>query len=61
MPAGATARLLRTLEVVAPWRAPVTWDEAELLEVSMVSATGAAGTRSLGVEPRAMRDVLRTT
>ena len=58
VPAGATARLLRSLEVVAPWRAPVTWDEAELLEVSMVSPTGAAGTRSLGVEPRRMREVL---
>ena len=61
VPVGATARLLRSLEVVAPWRAPVTWDEAELLEVSMVSPTGAAGTRSLGVEPRAMGEVLGAT
>ena len=61
VPAGAAARLLRSLEVLAPWRAPVTWDEAELLEVSMLSATGAAGTRSLGVEPRAMREVLAAT
>ncbi|MGZ4280089.1 MAG: SDR family oxidoreductase [Solirubrobacteraceae bacterium] len=61
VPAGASARLLRSLEVLAPWRAPVTWDEAELLEVSMTSAAGAAGTRSLGVEPRAMADVLGST
>jgi uncharacterized protein YbjT (DUF2867 family) len=58
VPEALASRLLGSLEVVAPWRAPVTRDEAELLEVSMTSATGAAGTRSLGVEPRAMGDVL---
>jgi uncharacterized protein YbjT (DUF2867 family) len=60
VPEGAAARLLGSLEVLAPWRAPVTWDEAELLEVSMTSPEGAAGTRSLGVDPRAMSEVLST-
>ena len=58
VPVGATARLLRSLEVVAPWRAPVTWDEAELLEVSSVTPRGPADAAALGVEPRPMREVL---
>lgn len=61
VPGAVVARALRALEVLAPWRAPVTRDEAELLEVSMTSAAGAAGTRALGVEPRSMREVLGTT
>jgi NADH dehydrogenase len=35
-----------------------TWEEAELLEVPMVSARGDADVRSLGVEPQRMADVL---
>jgi len=35
-----------------------TWEEAELMEVPMVSERGAADVRSLGVEPRRMADVL---
>ena len=35
-----------------------TWEEAELMEVPMVSARGAADAESLGVEPRRMADVL---
>ncbi|MCB0871256.1 MAG: NAD(P)H-binding protein, partial [Solirubrobacterales bacterium] len=35
-----------------------TWQEAELMRVSMVSATGTRDIRSLGVEPRSMPDVL---
>jgi uncharacterized protein YbjT (DUF2867 family) len=37
-----------------------TWDEAELMEVAMVSERGAADAQALGVEPRRMRDVLAT-
>jgi uncharacterized protein YbjT (DUF2867 family) len=37
-----------------------TWDEAELMEVGMVSERGAADAQALGVEPRRMRDVLAT-
>ncbi len=35
-----------------------TWEEAELMEVSMVSERGPADARALGVEPRRMGDVL---
>jgi uncharacterized protein YbjT (DUF2867 family) len=38
-----------------------TWEEAELMEVSMVSATGTADAQALGVEPRRMSDVLEST
>jgi uncharacterized protein YbjT (DUF2867 family) len=37
-----------------------TWEEAELMEVAMVSERGAADAQALGVEPRRMRDVLAT-
>ncbi len=35
-----------------------TWEEAELMEVAMVSKRGTADAQALGVEPRRMRDVL---
>jgi uncharacterized protein YbjT (DUF2867 family) len=35
-----------------------TWEEAELMEVAMVSERGPADAQSLGVEPRRMGDVL---
>ena len=35
-----------------------TWEEAELMEVPMVSERGTADAERLGVEPRRMRDVL---
>jgi uncharacterized protein YbjT (DUF2867 family) len=35
-----------------------TWEEAELMEVSMVSERGPADAEALGVEPRRMGDVL---
>jgi uncharacterized protein YbjT (DUF2867 family) len=35
-----------------------TWEEAELMEVSMVSERGTADAEALGVEPRRMADVL---
>jgi NADH dehydrogenase len=35
-----------------------TWEEAELMEVSMVSERGTADAEALGVKPRRMRDVL---
>ena len=37
-----------------------TWEEAELMEVSMVSERGTADAQALGVEPRRMSDVLET-
>src|SRR3954471_18227503 len=35
-----------------------TWEEAELMEVSMLSERGTADVQALGVEPRRMSDVL---
>jgi len=36
-----------------------TWEEAELMEVSMTTPRGTADAASLGVDPRAMLDVLK--
>jgi len=36
-----------------------TWEEAELMEVGMVSERGSADAQALGVEPRRMGDVLQ--
>jgi uncharacterized protein YbjT (DUF2867 family) len=38
-----------------------TWEEAELMEVAMISGRGAADAQALGVEPRRMSDVLATS
>jgi NADH dehydrogenase len=38
--------------------AAATWDEAQLMEAPMTSATGTADARSLGVTPLPMREVL---
>jgi len=37
-----------------------TWEEAELMEVSMVSERGTADAQALGVQPRRMSDVLES-
>jgi NADH dehydrogenase len=37
-----------------------TWEEAELMEVSMLSERGAADAQALGVQPRRMSDVLES-
>lgn len=37
-----------------------TWEEAELMEVSMVSGSGSADAQALGVVPRRMSDVLES-
>ncbi|HEX2391998.1 MAG TPA: NAD(P)H-binding protein [Solirubrobacterales bacterium] len=37
-----------------------TWEEAELMEVSMVSERGAADVQALDIEPRRMSDVLES-
>jgi uncharacterized protein YbjT (DUF2867 family) len=37
-----------------------TWEEAELMEVGMVSERGAGDAQALGIEPRRMVDVLQT-
>jgi NADH dehydrogenase len=52
---------LRALRPVAGPKVFATWEEAELMEVSMVSETGAGDVRGLGVEPRRMAEVLGAT
>ena len=41
-------------------KAFATWDEAELMEVSMTSPAGTADAEALGVTPKRMADVLGT-
>jgi uncharacterized protein YbjT (DUF2867 family) len=49
---------LRAAEALMKSKAPATWDEAELLEVSMTSRKGTADAEALGVTPRPMAAVL---
>jgi NADH dehydrogenase len=58
VPAPVVSRCLRIVEMLLTTRAPLTWDEAELLEVSMVAARGTADAESLGVQPHAMQAIL---
>jgi uncharacterized protein YbjT (DUF2867 family) len=58
VPTPAVSRTLRLLEALLGQRAFATWDEAELMEVPMISAGGTADARRLGVSPRAMSAVL---
>jgi uncharacterized protein YbjT (DUF2867 family) len=58
VPTAVVSRALRLLEAVAGPRAFATWDEAELMEVPMISSGGVADAESLGVTPAAMPAVL---
>jgi uncharacterized protein YbjT (DUF2867 family) len=58
VPTPIVSRGLRVVETFMKSRAPATWDEAELLEVSMLSARGTADAERLGVTPRSMAAVL---
>jgi uncharacterized protein YbjT (DUF2867 family) len=58
VPTPIVSRCLRTLEATMGARAFATWDEAELMEVSMLSARGSADVESLGVSPQRMSAVL---
>jgi uncharacterized protein YbjT (DUF2867 family) len=58
VPLGVVSRSLRTLEALMRSKAFATWDEAELMEVSMTSAGGTADAQALGVMPRSMNAVL---
>jgi uncharacterized protein YbjT (DUF2867 family) len=51
---------LRLLEAASTSRAFATWDEAELMEVPMISSRGTADAERLGVIPQPMRAVLGT-
>lgn len=58
VPTPVVSRSLRLLERVAGPKAFATWDEAELMEVPMVSTRGAADVEGLGVTPARMAAVL---
>jgi NADH dehydrogenase len=60
VPTPIVSRSLRLLERTMGTRAPATWDEAELMEVSMLSDRGTADAVALGVEPHEMAAVLQT-
>ncbi|HEX3391384.1 MAG TPA: NAD(P)H-binding protein [Solirubrobacteraceae bacterium] len=61
VPTPIVSRCLRALERVTGEGAPVTWDEAELLEANLIAGDGPADARSLGVAPQTMPAVLDST
>jgi NADH dehydrogenase len=58
VPQSMTKAGLRAVETLMKSKAPATWDEAELLLVSMTSARGTADAERLGVTPKPIRSVL---
>jgi NADH dehydrogenase len=58
IPTPIVAQVLRAVERLMGPSAFATWDEAELMEVSMLAAAGDRDVRALGVEPRTMESVL---
>jgi uncharacterized protein YbjT (DUF2867 family) len=58
IPTAILSRSLRLLEAVWGPRAFATWDEAELMEVPMISAGGTRDAERLGVTPQPMGAVL---
>jgi uncharacterized protein YbjT (DUF2867 family) len=58
VPTPIVSRGLRLLEAAMGQRAFATWDEAELMEVPMLSGRGAADAEGLGVTPQPMANVL---
>jgi NADH dehydrogenase len=58
VPLGVTRRLLNAVELFGGPTAFATWDEAQLLEVPLISRQGTADAERLGVVPKPMRAVL---
>jgi uncharacterized protein YbjT (DUF2867 family) len=58
VPLPVSRALLRAVEQLAGESAFATWEEAELLEVDLVTAHGPADAERLGVRPRPIREVL---
>jgi uncharacterized protein YbjT (DUF2867 family) len=58
VPIGLTRRILKLVELLGGPTAFATWDEAELLEVSLLALGGTADAERLGVTPRRMAAVL---
>jgi uncharacterized protein YbjT (DUF2867 family) len=59
VPTPIVSRALRLLESAARSRAFATWDEAELMEVPMLSTRGTADAERLGVRPQPMGAILQ--
>ena len=60
MPSPVVRRGLNALELLTGPAAFATWDEAELLEVSLIAPRGTADAESLGVTPKPIAAVLRS-
>ena len=58
VPTRAVRRILKLVELLMGPAAFATWDEAELLEVPLISRQGTADAERLGVRPKPMRAVL---
>ena len=58
IPEPLTKASLRIAETLMKSKAPATWDEAELLQVSMTSRDGTADAEALGVTPRSLSAIL---
>jgi len=58
VPAGFVRRLLNATELLMGPTAFATWDEAELLELTLTSTRGTTDAEALGVVPRPMSAVL---
>jgi NADH dehydrogenase len=58
MPAAAVRHVLEAAELVMGPTAFATWDEAQLLQIPMISARGTADAQALGITPRSIRTVL---
>ncbi|HEY7830734.1 MAG TPA: NAD(P)H-binding protein [Solirubrobacteraceae bacterium] len=61
VPTPIVSRSLRLLEATMGTGAFATWDEAELMEVSMISTRGSADAEGFGVTPEPMRAILAQT
>jgi NADH dehydrogenase len=58
IPTPVVSRTLRALERATGEKAPITWDEVELLEANMVATNGVTDAHALGVTPQPMSAVL---
>jgi NADH dehydrogenase len=61
VPTPLVSRMLRAAERAMGERAPLTWDEAELLEVNLIAKDGMADAQALGVTPQPLSSVLAAT
>src|SRR3954453_6345958 len=58
IPTPVVSRGLRLMEAALQGSSPAVWDEAELLEGTMITPRGTADAGELGIRPRAMGEVL---